>query len=133
RNVPYPQGMVSLAPYLPLDLSIAQVRSAGFWQQGVAQGYFRFVVTSRGFEHLSNQLYIEWIEIDDAPGQARIVARVPVTALNEPGVLVFTAPVCTNGPACTTLEVKTLHTYTQQPSFVRIRLKGVGIYDIVPR
>ncbi len=121
------------APYPPLGLSIAQVWSGGFWKEDGAEGYLRFVVTVRGFEHLSNQLYIEWIEFGDAPGEARIVAVRPVSALNDPAVLVFGIPVCTNMPACKTIELETTHTYTQQSGLVRIRLKGVGVYDILSR
>jgi len=127
------EGRQAGMAYPPLDLSISQVWSGGFWKEGTAEGYFRFVVTSKGFEHLSNQLYIEWIEFGDAPGAARIVAREPVSALNNPSVLVFKAPSCIDTPACKTIELETIHTYTQQPALVRIRLKGVGIYDILSR
>jgi len=119
--------------YPPLDLSIAQVWSGGYWKQDETGGYLRFVVTRQGFEHLSNQLYIEWVEFGDAPGKERIVATRPVSELNDPPVLVFKAPVCTDAPVCKTIELETVHTYTQQSGLVRIRLKGVGIYDIVSK
>jgi len=116
--------------YSPLAPSIAQVRSAGFWQQGTKRGYFRFVVTSRGFEHVANQLFIEWIKEGHFPAATRVLTRVAVSEINNSSTLVFGAPVCVTLPQCDIIELETTNTYSGQTAVVRIRLNGIGDYEI---
>jgi hypothetical protein len=46
---------------------VESVVTGGSWSSGVAQGTFRAVVTSDGFEHVVSQLQIDWISGPKSP------------------------------------------------------------------
>ncbi len=113
-----------------LDVSIARVWSGGFWEEGTRRGYFRLVVTGRGYEHVANQLFIQWIEQGDRETGPRLVAQRPLTRVNDPAVFVFDLPRCTLRPQCTSLELDVRHTYTYEEQKLLIRLLGLGAYEV---
>ncbi len=120
---------IDLAIAFP-DLAITQVWSGGFWQVAEVDGYIRFVVTSSGFEHVSNQLYIEWISNGAAPGEATLETRVSVTELNDADFWAFSAPTCLIEPQCQTFRIEATHTYSLQSGEFELRLTGIGTYQI---
>ncbi len=66
-----------------LDVAIHTVVAGGHWSDGAQEGSFRVIVTEAGVEHVSQQLYLQWLATDADTGSTEVAATVPVDEINE--------------------------------------------------
>lgn len=61
--------MITLAEEQQSDipLNVIKIVTKGYWQTPSTDGYYRIIVTQQGWEHLSNQLAVEWIQTPQEP------------------------------------------------------------------
>lgn len=58
-----------------LRTDLEAVASGGHWQRDGQEGTFRLVIRLVGFEHLRNQVYLQWIRQSDDPDQPSVIER----------------------------------------------------------
>ena len=64
-------------PELPANL--VQVKSGAYWNEGKKEGFVRFSLFQKGFEHVRHQVVIEWIESPSSPNaELTVISRVVV-------------------------------------------------------
>jgi len=67
------------ATAMAVPASVSTVVEAGLWGEG---GSYRVVVTQRGFEHIYNTVYAQWLSTD-GKGESRIEKSVQVKQLSN--------------------------------------------------
>lgn len=89
-------------------------------------GSYRVAVFSRGFEHVSSEVHLQWIAwAEDGP---RVIASVPVSELST-GTWSVAPPRPVPGKSCA-WRIDATHTYTQAPARVVLRPVRPGQYAI---
>ncbi len=116
---------------MSLNTSIAQVWSGGYWTENARWGHIRYIVTTQGFEHVTNKLFVQWMEQIDGTDEVRLLEQISITEVNDL-FYVFGVPQCVGSPQCTNSRLALTHTYTYETSNLNIRLTGVGSYEISP-
>jgi hypothetical protein len=101
------------------------VSTQGTWEDGDRYGALRFVVTTRGFDHLSNGLYVQWLDYDET---TTVRAEIAVAELNDGFWYLFGPPTC-DTPACDVISVATTHKHSMQERAARITLSEIGAYE----
>ncbi len=112
---------------MSLNTLIAQVWSGGYWEDNDRRGHIRFIVTTQGFERVTNQLFVQWIEQIDGTDKTRLLEQASITEVNDL-FYVFGVPQCIGSPQCTNSRLALTHTYTYETSNLNIHLTGVGSY-----
>lgn len=111
-----------------IDPEIVSVRSGGAWVDTKSEGFYRFIVTRRGFDHVSNQLFVQWIVPGMGPEISRIGASVGIDEINEGGWYVFDLPSCAVPSVCSNIELEVTHTYSGEEKTITLRFPSVGQY-----
>lgn len=58
-----------------LDPSVTAVSSGGAWAAGGEEGWYRVIIVTGGFEHVSSRLFVQWMTGPSSPDEsARVVA-----------------------------------------------------------
>ena len=67
-----------------LPSSIVALRSGGYWEKQEKHGIYRVVVNNNGWEHVSSQVAVQWID-DGNPeiGDQGAISTVPVKEIND--------------------------------------------------
>ena len=60
---------------------IYEVKSFGFWEADDYEGHFRIVIINQGFEHVSSNVYLEWISSNNE--SLKIIKSVLITEVSE--------------------------------------------------
>lgn len=68
-----------------LDPAIETVVSGGYWQAGEKEGSYRLVVIQQGWEHITNHVYLQWLEQDQDKHDYIPRKIVPIAEINEGG------------------------------------------------
>jgi hypothetical protein len=115
-----------LAPKLPGE--IAHVVTGGWWTDSAdADGRFRIVVVSGGWEHVSSRVYLDWLRADEDSLGLVLQTQVLVSEIEE-GVWVVGPPTLScEGGRCEASLIGT-NTYTQEKRGWRLELYGPGRY-----
>ncbi len=89
--------MLSATPVSADDLALEQaelvpavihvVQSGGFWSTGDDEGYFRAVIISGGVEHVSHQLFIQWMRSNSESQDYELARTAKVEELSNGNVL----------------------------------------------
>ncbi len=58
-----------------LTPQIESVASGGHWKRDAAEGMFRLIVRIVGYEHIRNQVFLQWIRESDDPEHPNVVER----------------------------------------------------------
>lgn len=111
-----------------IDADIVAVGTAGGWVDNEEQGFYRFIVTSKGFEHISNQLFIQWVVPGAGPRFSTIRAGVGIEEFNKGGWYVFGIPTCIDPSSCTGFELEVTHTYSGERKNIKLNFPAVGQY-----
>lgn len=61
---------------------IHHASAGGFWNQGKDEGFYRAVVVARGVEHVSHQLFIQWLRTNSKTQDYELIRTVNVKELN---------------------------------------------------
>ena len=61
-----------------LAATFVEVKTGGYWESDSARGSYRAIIENRGIEHVSSQLWIEWVADPTPTTPAQIVASVLV-------------------------------------------------------
>src|SRR5947208_6198917 len=89
-------------------------------------GQFRVVVVNQGFEHVSSEVYVQWIEWnEDGP---RLLESVLVKELSS-GFWSVGKPVMTSRKNCS-MQLEAAHTYTSEDARFVLRAAGRGKYSL---
>ena len=110
---------VFLESALRLDASITSVASCA-----TSAGEYRVVVFTRGFEHVSSEVYLQWLESDE--GTSRVRASVVVAELSA-GFWSAGVPVVRSRETCA-FEVPATHTYNLEAARFFITPTDAGRY-----
>lgn len=105
-----------------LDAAIASVASCA--DPGGAAGQFRLVVYTRGFEHVSAEVHLQWLESDEKA--TRVAASVVVEELSS-GMWSVGTPKAISRDACS-FEVPATHTYSSESARFVVAPSGPGQY-----
>ena len=113
----YAQAQV---PEVPAE--VVEVRSFGTWEAAEQSGHYRLVVTRSGFEHVTGEVYLEWIaETEEGPVR---VEATSVTEVNEAGTFAVGIEVVERDE----VTVRLTNAYTQESSLLRICPGSPGVY-----
>jgi hypothetical protein len=89
-------------------------------------GQFRVVVFSQGFEHVSSEVYVQWIEWNqEGP---RLLESVLVKELSS-GFWSVGEPVVTSRKSCS-MRLGATHTYSSEAARFVLRPAGRGKYSV---
>ena len=61
-----------------LGSDVHSVVHGGYWSSGETEGFYRAVVTTAGFEHVSHSLFLQWVRINLEQGTYEVAATVPI-------------------------------------------------------
>lgn len=118
------QAADSAAP--ALDPNVDAVVQAGRWSERVgaegAQGTYRVVVASQGYEHVSTRVLAQWKADGGEDGQARIVHEAELVA---PGLYSLGPPKLAASATGVRVELRGVATYDS-------RVKVVCRFDLAP-
>jgi hypothetical protein len=62
---------------------VHSVLSGGYWKHDNQEGFYRIVVLAVGWEHVTQQLYVQWVSTDQDTRDHKIVRTVNVTELGR--------------------------------------------------
>ena len=68
---------------------IQQISSAGRWRTAQAQGFYRVIVVSGGYERIAQRLYVQWMRDGDSENPPRVAATAAVAEINDAGPFTF--------------------------------------------
>ena len=72
---------VGQQPEAPRELEFAV--SGGRWSEGSAQGHYRVLIYTGGFDHIISEAYVEWIKDPITPTDTlNVLVRVPINQAN---------------------------------------------------
>jgi hypothetical protein len=60
----------------PLDPSVVEIRTAGWWEEAGQGGTYRVVVRHTGVEHINTSVQVEWLMQADAYPTERVVHSI---------------------------------------------------------
>lgn len=106
-----------------LDASIASVASCTT-ADGEA-GSYRLVVFNRGFEHVSSEVYLQWLDEDE--GKSRVSRSVLVGELGS-GMWSVGTPMVVARATCS-FEMSASHTYSPETGRFVVTPTGAGTYS----
>ncbi len=89
-------------------------------------GQLRVVVFERGFEHVSSEVYLQWIQQTETG--PRLLKSTPVAELST-GLWSIGQPVIISKGECA-IRLDATHTYSNEAASFRLRPRGLGRYAI---
>jgi len=101
--------------------------SGGHWHAQQAEGTYRIVTETVGYEHLSCRVWIEWLP---AAG-ATPVARVPVAEISD-GFWSCGSAADDLSLSDDMLSIKASHAYSHEPRVFTLSLGAPGNYQLQP-
>ena len=78
--------MAALQLQLPARTRSAKVHavvSGGYWSHGGREGFFRTVVMAGGVEHVSHELYLQWLQIDLGTQSNKVIKTAGIPQIND--------------------------------------------------
>lgn len=79
-------------PVVQVPESVTAVVSGGSWQHAGAHGIFRVVVTSQGFEHVTSQVFLEWLTEATSTTNRSLEQTIPLSEINTAGIWALGTP-----------------------------------------
>ena len=107
-----------------LDAAIASVASCTTADGGA--GTYRLVVFTQGFEHVSSEVYLQWLDADE--GKSRVSRSVAVGELSSGMWSVGTPKVGARGTC--SFELSASHTYSTEAGRFVVTPTVTGKYSI---
>ena len=68
---------------LTLDPSVSSVVSGGYWEKEKERGSYRIIVWSRGWEHVTSKVRVEWILEDSDKQENRVFVSSAVDSIPD--------------------------------------------------
>jgi hypothetical protein len=106
------QGKAEIPP--TIDARVAAVATGGSWQSDVESGRCRVVVIAAGWEHVHNEVWLEWLRYSEALHDLEVVSSVKVGEIGLLGWLVRNPSFTMSGDT-TVLHLEVLPTYGPIP------------------
>ncbi len=72
-----------LQPARTLSANVHAVVSGGYWSHGGREGFFRTVVMAGGVEHVSHELYLQWLQIDPGTQSYKVIKTAGIPQIND--------------------------------------------------
>lgn len=72
---------LTLAQEITVSPEIREIKSFGYWETADYEGIYRIVIINRGFEHVSSNVYLEWISSENET--QKIVKSILVSEVSE--------------------------------------------------
>lgn len=70
-------AVVGLAP------QIETVASGGYWEANGKEGSYRVIILLDGWEHLSNRVFLQWVEVDQEKQEFHSLRIIPIPEVSE--------------------------------------------------
>ena len=109
-----------------VEASLSSAATGGTWEAGGKKGQYRVVVFSSGLEHVSSQVYLQWLEEGRA---SRVVRSIRVGELSS-GSWSVGEPVFSQAAGGGTIELEATNPYTLESSRFALKPGEVGAYSI---
>ncbi len=111
-----------------LDSQVSQVATGGFWEENNQAGNFRLIVRSVGREHVSTEVYAQWIMYEESVEKTR---TIPIEPLNNSFLIVRSVVFSEDSPAGNGIFQLTMidqEGKTRPPK--TLVLKKPGVYEL---
>lgn len=72
-----------VAAVVGLGAQIETVASGGYWEANGKEGSYRVIILLEGWEHLSNRVFLQWLEVDQEKREFVSQRIVPIPEVNE--------------------------------------------------
>lgn len=72
-----------VAAVVGLEAQIETVASGGYWEANGKEGSYRIIILLEGWEHLSNRVFLQWLEVDQEKHDFVSQRIVPIPEVNE--------------------------------------------------
>lgn len=109
--------------------AVVDTVSGGHWHAGNQDGSYRIVLENVGFEHVSCQVWIEWLAAAK-PGQVpATIARVPLEEASD-GFWSCGSGTADLGLHDTSLTLRLSHAYSFEPRTFDVQLGPPGSYQL---
>lgn len=113
-----------------ISAAVRSVVSGGGWVEGDVRGFYRVILESEGFEHVSSRLWLEWLVEQSREDPAMVVARTLVTELSQ-GFLSLGLENAEEELLSSRLRVSGANPYSLDEQAFEIELGGPGVYRVV--
>lgn len=113
-------------------VAIQDVATGGYWSDEGDEGVFRAVVVSAGVEHVSQKLFIQWVQSNTQDQGQKLVRTLYVSELEENGASIL--EITTDFGDVNAFKINVLQrTRDQKENRFLITATGAGNYEIRSR
>ena len=112
--------------------SVDDVEAGGYWTAGGAEGQYRLIVTSGGFEHVTSRLYLQWLSDPSSEEDTTVVLRtIELSDIDSAGWRLYDLRIrMNNGKWEATVDGQNPHTEPMAKTRWRISLGPPGTFQI---
>lgn len=104
-----------------ISTNIKFVESFGYWENGESRGNYRVIVTSEGFEHIKDEVFIEMLKMDDN-GDNSSILLIPVNEINDIKIFIVSDYFISGRKHDYQIRFQLLNTYSLEESELLIEL-----------
>lgn len=116
--------------YPELSPQIENVVSGGYWKTESQDGRYRIIVVNSGWEHVTSQVFIEWLATIPEQRKVDAIKSVPVKELNN-GFLSVGRPEMLEIGVNPIVGFTAVNSYSNETIELNIKLGLPGSYQVV--
>jgi len=106
-----------------ISADVIEVQTFGSWQSDEQAGHYRLILTQSGFEHVKNNVFVQWIAVTD--DGLRVIETVGIEEINDSNV--YAVSVTTLEEGAWTLSLTNIYSYETKSIRLKPGLPGEAI------
>lgn len=107
-----------------------QLSSVGRWRTADATGFYRVIVLRGGYEHIAEQLYVQWMRDGDSENPPRVVVTTGVVEINDAGPFALSHSLRAVATNQLSITVNAQHGYTGRRQRLVVLAAAPGLYSV---
>jgi len=113
-----------------IDPGIYYVVTGGHWESNDMTGQYRIIIYNRGWEHISSEIFIQWLSADQTKQEIGVISSVRINELSEGLYSTGIPKFLLNNRKETYIEINLTNTYTLDEKICVITVPEIGKYLI---